>query len=164
MSSSRVLEVPTHYLLFDLDGTLVNTTPAVEYFWRAWAVEYGLDGDEILKTSHGRRSLDVIKEQLPHRPDMHTQEYVNYMEKDIPYNLSHMALPIPVPSACLNRLMKSVARWLTTNGPSALLGLVDLPVAGLIALNGRNPSFLLLPTDVQRESHIPMVTLLRQKH
>lgn len=95
VSSSRVLEVPTHYLLFDLDGTLVNTTPAVEYFWRAWAVEYGLDGDEILKTSHGRRSLDVIKEQLPHRPDMHTQEYVNYMEKDIPYNLSHMALPIP---------------------------------------------------------------------
>lgn len=94
-SKKNSVTLPAHYLLFDLDGTLVNSTPAVEFFWRTWAVEYGLDGEEILKTSHGRRSLDVIKEQLPHRPDMHTQEYVNFMEKDIPAQLGHMALPIP---------------------------------------------------------------------
>lgn len=89
------VELNANFLIFDLDGTLVNTTPAVEHFWRTWAIEYGLDGDDILKTSHGRRSLDVIKEQLPHRPEMHTQEYVNYMEKDIPANLGHMSTPIP---------------------------------------------------------------------
>lgn len=94
-SEFKTVDLHTNFLIFDLDGTLVNTTPAVEYFWRTWAIEYGLDGDDILKTSHGRRSLDVIKEQLPHRPDMHTQEYVNFMEKDIPDNLGHMATQIP---------------------------------------------------------------------
>lgn len=105
-ASFQTVDLTANYLLFDLDGTLVNTTPAVEYFWRTWAVKYGLDGDDILKTSHGRRSLDVIKEQLPHRPDMHTQEYVNYMEKDIPDNLGHMATPIPGAAELFSQINK----------------------------------------------------------
>lgn len=100
----NTVNITANFLLFDLDGTLVNTTPAVEYFWRTWAVSYGLDGDDILKTSHGRRSLDVIKEQLPNRPDMHTQEYVNYMEKDIPDNLGYMATPIPGAQTLFNQI------------------------------------------------------------
>lgn len=52
-------------ILFDIDGTLVDSTASVERIWRAWAPEYGLDADTILRTSHGRRSQDVVPDYLP---------------------------------------------------------------------------------------------------
>ncbi len=52
-------------VLFDIDGTLVDSTGSVERSWRAWAQRYGFDGDAILETSHGRRSRDVVADLLP---------------------------------------------------------------------------------------------------
>ena len=37
-------------VLFDLDGTLVDTTVVVERTWRAWAARYGVNPDAILMT------------------------------------------------------------------------------------------------------------------
>jgi len=47
-------------LLFDLDGTLVNSLPAVERAWSTWSIENGLDPDEVLSKIHGRRAIDSI--------------------------------------------------------------------------------------------------------
>jgi phosphoglycolate phosphatase-like HAD superfamily hydrolase len=33
--------------VFDLDGTLIDTSPLVERFWREFALEHGLDGDKV---------------------------------------------------------------------------------------------------------------------
>ena len=52
-------------ILFDIDGTLVDSTPVVERTWRAWAAERGMDAEEILKVCHGRRSEDTIADLLP---------------------------------------------------------------------------------------------------
>lgn len=52
-------------VLFDIDGTLVDSTGSVERSWRTWARLYGFDGDTILETSHGRRSRDVVGDLLP---------------------------------------------------------------------------------------------------
>ena len=49
-------------ILFDIDGTLVDSTPAVERTWRAWAARRGLDAEEILRVCHGRRSEDTVAE------------------------------------------------------------------------------------------------------
>ncbi|WP_206662157.1 HAD family hydrolase [Propioniciclava sinopodophylli] len=35
-------------ILFDVDGTLVDSTAAVERTWRTWAAAYGLDAEAIL--------------------------------------------------------------------------------------------------------------------
>lgn len=48
------------YWLFDIDGTLVDSTPAVERAWRTWAAENGQDGEAILQVSHGRRAKDTL--------------------------------------------------------------------------------------------------------
>lgn len=73
--------VETHYfegLLFDMDGTIIDSTNAivkhwhrsVPYLWRSHgsslirhrvAKELGVDPDAILATSHGRRTIDVIR-------------------------------------------------------------------------------------------------------
>lgn len=52
-------------LLFDIDGTLVDSTAVVERSWRAWASERGLDVDAVLRVCHGRRSADTVALFVP---------------------------------------------------------------------------------------------------
>jgi sugar-phosphatase len=52
-------------LLFDMDGVLINSTPAVERVWRRWAIEHGFDPDEVVARAHGRPSLATVREFLP---------------------------------------------------------------------------------------------------
>jgi sugar-phosphatase len=48
-------------ILFDMDGTLVDSTPVVERQWKHFAERYGLDYREIMKISHGRRNQETIR-------------------------------------------------------------------------------------------------------
>lgn len=52
-------------VLFDIDGTLVDSTPAVNRSWSAWAGDHGLDAERVLAVCHGRRSTDTIADVLP---------------------------------------------------------------------------------------------------
>ena len=52
-------------VLFDLDGVLVDSTPAVERVWRGWANEHGIDPDFVMQWSHGRRSIETIRRVAP---------------------------------------------------------------------------------------------------
>jgi sugar-phosphatase len=54
------------FVLSDLDGVLVDSGAAVERIWREWAVEHGLDPDEIGRASHGVPSRQVIERVAPH--------------------------------------------------------------------------------------------------
>lgn len=49
-------------ILFDIDGTLVDSTATVERSWGTWAKEYGVDYAEVLKVCHGRRTEDTVAE------------------------------------------------------------------------------------------------------
>ncbi len=52
-------------LLFDLDGVLIDSTPAVTRVWTQWALEHGFDPVEVVHRAHGRPSLSTIREYLP---------------------------------------------------------------------------------------------------
>jgi sugar-phosphatase len=49
-------------LLFDVDGTLVDSAAVVERSWRRWSAEYRADPERVLEVCHGRRSEDTIAE------------------------------------------------------------------------------------------------------
>lgn len=51
-------------LLFDMDGTLVDSKSAIESGWRQWCLEHGVDFEELMAASHGRRSDDIIRQFL----------------------------------------------------------------------------------------------------
>lgn len=57
--------IPCRALLFDLDGVLVDSTPAVTRVWTAWALKHGFDPEEVVRMAHGRTSLSTIVELLP---------------------------------------------------------------------------------------------------
>ena len=52
-------------LFFDLDGVLINSTPAVERVWRRWAIEHGFNPEEAVARAHGRPSITTVREYLP---------------------------------------------------------------------------------------------------
>ena len=53
-------------ILFDMDGTLIDSTAVVERQWRRWAALHQLDVGRILAISHGRKTIDTMREVAPH--------------------------------------------------------------------------------------------------
>jgi mannitol-1-/sugar-/sorbitol-6-phosphatase len=67
-------------VLFDLDGVLVDSTPAVERVWRKWAEERGLDPDYVIQWAHGRRSIETIRRVAPYMDAAHENLKVEQSE------------------------------------------------------------------------------------
>jgi sugar-phosphatase len=52
-------------VLFDMDGTLVDSDAAVERSWRAWAREYGVDEEQVLAVMPGHPAADTAARMRP---------------------------------------------------------------------------------------------------
>ncbi|HWY55206.1 MAG TPA: HAD family hydrolase [Terriglobales bacterium] len=59
-------QITCRALLFDLDGVLIDSTPAVIRVWTRWALGRGFDPEEVVRRAHGRPSIATIREYLPH--------------------------------------------------------------------------------------------------
>ena len=61
-----MIRISCSALLFDLDGVLIDSTPAVTRVWTQWAIAHGLDPDDVVQKAHGRPSIATIRDYLPH--------------------------------------------------------------------------------------------------
>jgi sugar-phosphatase len=68
-----MISIPCRGVLFDMDGVLVDSTPAVARVWSGWAREHGFDPAAVVKQAHGRPSIATIRELLPHG-DHHAED------------------------------------------------------------------------------------------
>jgi mannitol-1-/sugar-/sorbitol-6-phosphatase len=83
-------------LLLDMDGVLVDSTPAVARVWTRWALKHHLDPDDVVRTAHGRTSLTSIRELLPQADaEVHLQEN-RWMERS---EIEEIADVIALPGA-----------------------------------------------------------------
>jgi mannitol-1-/sugar-/sorbitol-6-phosphatase len=62
-------------VLFDLDGTLIDSTAAVRRAWRRWAEEEGVDPARLAGTE-GKPAKDIVAALLP--PERHSQALAHY--------------------------------------------------------------------------------------
>jgi sugar-phosphatase len=53
------------YLLFDLDGVLVESGPAYRSAWASWAALHGIEETQIWADAHGRRPEEIIRRVAP---------------------------------------------------------------------------------------------------
>jgi sugar-phosphatase len=60
----KLLDQEFEAVIFDMDGTLIDSTPAVERAWTTWAIEHGLTRDE-LRGNHGVPSAGVVRKVIP---------------------------------------------------------------------------------------------------
>jgi glycerol-1-phosphatase len=106
-------------LLFDMDGTIIDSTDAIVKFWRNFGREIGVDGDYILQTSHGRRTVDVLNIHAPH---LSTWENVLKAEGSIPKSYGNDVVEISGSRALLENLEKAGAPWaIVTSGTRPLI-------------------------------------------
>lgn len=112
-------------ILFDIDGTLVDSTPIVDRVWRSWASSRSLDVEEILRTSHGRRARDTLADLVPAEDIETAAQQLEAMELE----LVHEVVALPATQQILTSLPPE--RWAAvTSGPRVLME-ARLKAAGL---------------------------------
>jgi len=52
-------------VIFDMDGTLVDSNAVVEAIWRTFAERFGLVVADVLGFSHGRQTIDTVRRFAP---------------------------------------------------------------------------------------------------
>jgi sugar-phosphatase len=67
-------------ILFDMDGVLIDSAPAVERVWRKWALAHHLDPGTVVEQAHGRRSIETIRAVAPHMDAERENVKVEQME------------------------------------------------------------------------------------
>jgi len=53
-------------VLFDLDGTLVESTFFIERLWQDWGVQHGITRQRMSEVMHGRPATEIINIVAPH--------------------------------------------------------------------------------------------------
>jgi sugar-phosphatase len=112
-------------LLFDLDGVLVDSTPAVARVWSKWALEHGMDPDDTVRRAHGRPSLATIRELLPDAD--HEKENAVVEQREI--DDTDGVVPLPGTVALLRAIPED--RWAIVTSCTRRLATVRLEAAGL---------------------------------
>jgi sugar-phosphatase len=115
----------TRAILFDNDGTLVDSSEGVHRTWARWAERHGMNAHEIVQLAQGRRSSDTIKTLVP--PE-HVAEEVAWLDA---IELEDLGGTVPIPGA--RDLLVSLPRdsWALVTSASTELAEARLRAAGL---------------------------------
>lgn len=129
-------------LLFDMDGTIIESTPAIVKYWMALGKEIGVPGETILETSHGRRSIDVLGLLAPH---LATWDYVCKAEGQVPVNYADDATEVPGSRRLLENLEAAGVPWaIVTSGTKPLVtGWLDV-------MKLAHPEYLVTAEEVKK--------------
>jgi len=118
-------EIRCAALLFDLDGVLIDSTPAVARVWRHWAIERGFDPDEVVARAHGRPSLTTVREYLPNAD--HEAENHEIERREI----EDLEGVVPLPGALALLGSLPTDRWTIVTSCTRPLAEVRIKAAGL---------------------------------
>jgi len=111
--------------LFDLDGVLIDSTPAVIRVWSRWAIAHGFDPHEVVRTAHGRPSISTIRDYLPGAD----YEAENCVVESGELSDLNGVVPLPGASELLNALPTD--RWTIVTSCTSALATARLQAAGL---------------------------------
>jgi mannitol-1-/sugar-/sorbitol-6-phosphatase len=125
-------------VLFDLDGVLVDSTPAVARVWTEWARQHGFDPEETVRQAHGRPSIATIRELLPNADDEAENQIVEQME------IEDLEGVVPLPGALELLRVLPLERWAVITSCTKPLAHARIRAAGLPL-----PRFLVTANDIQ---------------
>lgn len=133
-------------LLFDLDGVLADSIPAVEAAWGRWAVQHGIDPERAAAAIVGRRAVDVVALLAPQLDARHEAAAVEALEDE---ELCRIR-PIAGAPELVARLPRSV--WAVATSGSRRIATSRLAQIGIAGV-----PVLITAEDVERGKPDPQV-------
>ena len=116
-------------LLFDMDGTLIDSGAAIQAAWNNWAGRHGFDGAEVYDYSHGRKAVATIAHFLPAGADPATIEADAEAFHDDIVALSGTITGIPGAYELLSQLRPR--EWAVVTSAPVALARLSISAAGL---------------------------------
>ena len=117
--------VTARALLFDLDGVLIDSTPAVTRVWAQWAVEHGFEPEKTVRDAHGRPSIETIRELLPYADHEALNTVLERRE------IEDLDGVVPLPGAVELLTSLPAERWAIVTSCTRDLARVRIGAAGL---------------------------------
>jgi sugar-phosphatase len=126
-------------VLFDLDGVLIDSNPAVDRVWSGWASEHGFDPEEVIRKAHGRPSITTIREYVAEGVAEKENREVERRE------IADIEGIVPMPGAM--ELLRAIPaeRWAIVTSGTYSLATTRIKAAGL-----PTPKYLVTSSDIQR--------------
>jgi mannitol-1-/sugar-/sorbitol-6-phosphatase len=141
-SRQRVFGVDA--ILFDMDGTLVDSTYCVERTWRLWAGKHGLDFDALMAIAHGRQNHETIQQIAPHLDTPEEKAFLVQLEESCHEGI----VPVRGARALLDTLPPD--RWAVVTSAWRRLAEIRLGCANLPI-----PPVLVTADDIRRSKPHP---------
>jgi len=144
VTSSPTQKFTVDAVLFDMDGTLTDSTAAVEAAWGKVAKDIGQDPAYVIAATHGKRAIDNLSQFKPHIKPDEMDSAVQAFEESIlyfadAYNLhgpgSQPQSPAPYINSC------AIESGATTPALSAGSSAPSSRASSFAASISRRPSF-----------------------
>jgi len=136
-------------ILFDLDGVLVNSIPAIVQVWSAWARENGIAPERALEAMHGRRTGEILRLLAPHldieREVWKIEHGITEITKKLPPIAGAAELLAAIPKDHQVKDRRAKDRWAVVTS-----GIYDLAVERLRGAGLPVPNVLISADDVAR--------------
>lgn len=134
---------PLDAVLFDMDGTLVESTKSVERAWAVVARELGLDVAALLAECHGRPAPDTVRRFCP-EADEATVARAAARQLELQYTDLDDVVAMPGCAQALAAVERSGLRW-------AVVTSADVPLAAArLGHCGIRPPLLVTTDDIER--------------
>ena len=140
-------------ILFDMDGTIVDSTAIVERAWGWWADRHGIPVSDVLRFSHGRPTVDTLEHFLGGRD--HTSELAEMLlfEEQVTEGLTAVPGARDAVEAVRN------GKWAVVTSAPRKLASIRLAAAGLPI-----PQVLVGVDEIPRGKPDPQGYLLAAEH
>ena len=116
--------------LFDLDGTLVDSLPAVERAWSSWGARHGIAAEEILQFIHGKQAITSLRHFMPGQPEAAIQAEFRALEQDEAQDTAGVRA-LPGAQALLTALDAQQIPWAIVTSGSVPVAYARHKAAGL---------------------------------
>jgi sugar-phosphatase len=136
---SHTATVECDVVLFDMDGTLVDSTEIVERHWARWASRHAIDVADILAISHGRPTIETLRIVAPHLATMEEAARIDADEARDSEGVRPVRGALELVSAL------PPARWAVVTSANRPLAVMRLTAAGFPV-----PDVLVTVDDVPR--------------